>query len=105
MPGTWSDAQLALGFVANRTNVKQNIRAAGWYMSKMLHIWRGRGRSNAEKLPLAQSSYNCGAGCVLRAQKRAMNARDWPQLAEFLPAEARDYPIHIERHWRRMKEN
>ena len=99
---TWMDAQLALGFIASRTNPKQNIRAAAWYMRKMLFVWRGRGRSNAERLPLGQSAFNCGTGCVLRAQRKANDARDWEQISEFLPAEARDYPIHIKRHWTKM---
>lgn len=102
MAPTWMDAQLALGFVGNRTNPRLNIKAAAWYMRKMLYVWRGRDRTNAERLPLGQSAYNCGTGCVLRAQRKANEARDWDDIAPFLPTEARDYPIHIRRHYEKM---
>lgn len=102
MPATWVDAQLALGFVASPFSAKHNIKAAGWYMRKMLYVWRGRGRDAMEKLPLAQSSYNCGVACILRSQRKANDARDWLDIAPFMPAEAREYPIHIQRHYLRM---
>ncbi|MCK5016878.1 MAG: transglycosylase SLT domain-containing protein [Candidatus Peribacteraceae bacterium] len=102
MKPTWGDAQLALGFISSRTNPKHNIKAAAWYMRKMLFVWRGRGRSNLEKLPLGQSAFNCGTGCVLRAQRKAEDARDWEQISVFLPLEAREYPLHIKRHWLKM---
>ena len=105
MRPTWVDAQIALGFVSSRINPKHNIKAAAWYMRKMLFVWRGRGRSRAEKLPLGQSAFNCGTGCVLRAQRKAKNLRDWEDIAPFLPAEARDYPIHIRRHFNNMLGN
>jgi len=105
MAPTWTDAQLALGFISSRTNPRLNVKAAAWYMRKMLFVWRGRGRSLEEKLPLARSAYNCGTGCVLRAQRKASDARDWQELAPYLPAEARDYPIHIGRHYKRMTED
>jgi soluble lytic murein transglycosylase-like protein len=105
MKPTWFDAQIALGFVGSRTNPRLNIKSAAWYMRKMLFVWRGRGRSLLERLPLAQSAYNCGTGCVLRAQRKANEARNWEDIAPFLPQEARDYPIHIGRHYRRMRPN
>lgn len=74
-------------------------------MRKMLYVWRGRSRTWVERLPLAQSAYNCGTGCVLRAQRKADNQRDWEDLAPYLPKEARDYPIHIKRHYERMRED
>ena len=99
MPGTWTDAQLALGFVASPFSAKHNIRAAGWYMSRMLRTWSSRKRTSMEMLPLAQASYNCGTGCVLKAQRKANDARDFPEIAEYLPAEAREYPWHIRRRY------
>lgn len=105
MRPTWSDMQIQLGFIASRTSPKHNIMSAAYYMSKLLRVWRGRERTSEEKLPLAQSSYNCGTGCVLRAQGQSDDARDWENLAPFLPAEARDYPIHIRRHYLRMTEH
>jgi membrane-bound lytic murein transglycosylase MltF len=94
-----------MGFVASRTNPKHNIRAAAFYMSRMLHVWRGRDRSLMERLPLGQSAYNCGTGCVLGAQRRANDARDWEEIAPFLPKEARDYPIYIQYHYQKMRKN
>lgn len=102
MRPTWSDMQIQLGFIASRTSPKHNIMSAAYYMSKLLRVWQGRERTSEEKLPLAQSSYNCGTGCVLRAQRQSDDARDWEDLAPLLPAEARDYPIHIRRHYARM---
>jgi membrane-bound lytic murein transglycosylase MltF len=103
MQPTWEDMQLKLGFVGSRTNPRHNIRAAAFYMSKLLYVWRGRGRDKSEKLPLARSSYNCGTGCVLKAQRRANDARDWEDLAPHLPAEAREYVLHIRRHYQTME--
>jgi membrane-bound lytic murein transglycosylase MltF len=97
--------QLKLGFIGSRTNPKLNIEAAAFYMNRLLRVWRGRERSRDEKLPLAQSSYNCGTGCVLRAQRQANDARDWEVIAPHLPREAREYPLHIRRHYATMTEH
>jgi hypothetical protein len=68
----------------------------------MLHVWRGRERTALEKLPLALASYNCGAGCVINAQKKANDARDFEEISIFLPTEAAEYPIRIQSHWFKM---
>jgi hypothetical protein len=66
-----------------------------YYDGRMAHVWRGRNRTFDEITPLMLSSYNCGAGCVIKAQKLADDARDWKDFAHHLPREAREYPVRI----------
>ena len=100
MPGTWADAMRTLGLTGKRTDSALSIRAAGWYMARLERNWAGRGRTPPERLPLAMSSFNCGLGCVLSAQRRAQDARDWPAIAPYLPREAAEYPVRIAKHYR-----
>jgi len=95
MPDTWLDCQLKLGFVAPRSDAGKNIRCAAWYMGSRVEVWGGRNRTASEKLPLAQASYNCGTGCVLKAQKRCEDGRVFEDIVPCLPKETQEYPIKI----------
>ena len=82
MPGTWSDAQRALG-VRDVYNPGQNAWAAGWYMRRQLNRWVWD-RTDHQRLQLAQASYNAGFGHILHAQRLCGGARAWEQIAPCL---------------------
>ena len=97
MPGTWKDLEERTGQEGMPTEPALNITFGVVYMGQMLYIFRGRDRTEEEKLPWAQGSYNCGAGCVLRGQKKAGGVRDWKDVEWFVPKETRDYINYIRR--------
>lgn len=78
MPGTWSEAQRGIG-AGNVWHPDENIRAAAWYMGRMLRFWIWK-RTDAQRLELAQASYNAGAGNIHRAQKLCNGHRTWPEI-------------------------
>ena len=84
MPGTWGDAQKALG-VSNVWAASENIYAAGWYMQRQLGVWTWR-RTDIERLELAQAGYNAGVGNILRAQRLCGGAASWNAIKVCLPA-------------------
>lgn len=83
MPGTWAEAQRAIG-VRSVWSVRDNTLAAGWYMRRMLNIWIWD-RTTAQRLELAQASYNAGAGNILRAQRLCGKPKTWAEIRECLP--------------------
>jgi len=97
MPATGRDLARRTGQRGQLSSPSLNIMYGAVYMSQMVYIFRGRDRTKEEKLPWAQGSYNCGAGCVLRAQKRAGDIRDWKGVEWFVPKETRDYVNYIRR--------
>lgn len=99
MPGTWQEYQTALNALADVFDVKENIRAGAWYMHRMERIWSGRDRTPEERLPLAQASYNCGPGCVIRAQERCNDERLIQGVDPCLPEETSNYWKLIKRHY------
>jgi membrane-bound lytic murein transglycosylase F len=99
LSGTWNDCQLALGFVGSPFDAGTNIRCAAWYMGGRIDVWSGRARTSMEMLPLAHASYNCGTGCVLKAQRRCANGRLFHQISSCLPLETQEYSPRIERHY------
>jgi len=102
MPGTGKDLARQTGVSGSLFDPSLSIMYGSYYMRQMLHIWRARDRTSLEKLPWAQSSYNCGAGCVIRAQEKANDARDWQDSAPFMPKETRDYPVLIRKHYNEL---
>ena len=99
MPRTFAEISAVLGVKCAAFNARCSIMFGAYYDSRMYRIWAGRDRTVAEVIPLMLSSYNCGAGCVINAQKKANNARNWHELAQYLPKEARDYPVLIRKHY------
>ena len=83
MPGTWAEAERALG-VRNVYSATENSWAAGWYMRRMMAIWTSK-RTDYQRLQLAQASYNAGAGHIIEAQRRCDDARAWPSISRCLP--------------------
>lgn len=83
MPGTWREAQSALG-VRDVYSARENSWAAGWHMRRQLNIWSAD-RSDHQRLELAQASYNAGAGHIIEAQRRCGDPVDWPRISQCLP--------------------
>ena len=83
MPGTWSDAQRAIG-VRDINSPRENAWAAGWYMRRMVGIWVWD-RTDHQRLELAQASYNAGVGNILAAQRLCGRPRDWYSIKQCLP--------------------
>jgi len=96
MPGT----ALAMG-LQDRFDARESIRAGIAYDRRLWAMFAEE--SGLERLQFAFAGYNCGPGCVIRAQARA--ARDgaaterWAGIHPYLPAETRDYVPRILR-WR-----
>jgi len=84
MRPAWTDAQLALGFVASPYSAKHNIQAAAWYMSRIDRIWISP-RPKHERLKLDRAGYNTGAGHVLKAQRKCGDALIWRDISPCLP--------------------
>ncbi|BAE50560.1 transglycosylase SLT domain-containing protein [Paramagnetospirillum magneticum] len=83
MPGTWDQVtrELRLGGVSPHAPIA--IEAGAYYMAKLRQMWRN-GRSPHDRQPLAQASYNAGAGNILKAQETCGGARLWVVIAPCL---------------------
>ncbi|CUW41124.1 conserved protein of unknown function (Lysozyme-like domain 89-242) [Magnetospirillum sp. XM-1] len=83
MPATWDQLtrELRLGAVSPHAPIA--IEAGAYYMARLRQIWRG-GRDPADRQPLAQASYNAGAGNIINAQKVCGGARLWAVIAPCL---------------------
>lgn len=104
MPGTWEDAAAALHFPATATpfEARYAIRAAAWYMSVLRSKWKSLPRSEDDRRRLAQASYNAGLGNLIKAQKRAQGALDYPRIIARLSevtghANAHETTTYVER--------
>lgn len=110
MPDTWGDVtrQLRLGAVSPVHDVA--IDAYAYYMAKLRHVWRA-GRDPIDRQPLAQASYNAGAGSIIKAQRVCGGARAWADIAPCLvevtgPAHSREtltYVTRIDRYTRMIE--
>jgi Transglycosylase SLT domain len=96
MPGT----AVAMG-LQNRLDAKASIRAGIAYDRWLWDLFAAE--AGAQRLLFAFAGYNCGPGCVIRAQGRAQRAGQpddrWPAIRPWLPAETRAYVPRI-RDWR-----
>lgn len=82
MPRTWRDLEQELGISASPYNAKVNILFGTHYMKKMVRVWKAP-RTDAQRLELAQASYNAGAGNILKAQAKC-GGTTWHQIAPCL---------------------
>jgi len=101
MPGTWGDLtrELRLGAVSPHHAIA--IDAGAYYMAKLRRMWRA-GRDPADRQPLAQASYNAGAGNIIEAQRVCNGARLWAGIAVCLDevtgtAHARETTTYVAR--------
>lgn len=83
MPGTWRDItrEMRLGAVSPHAPIA--IEAGAYYMAKLRQVWRAN-RTAPDRQPLAQASYNAGAGNILKAQEICGGARLWAVIAPCL---------------------
>jgi len=95
MPGTWAEQSRIMGINASPFNPRANLHVGAAYMRRMLRVWKSE-RTNADRLRWAQGAYNCGAGCILRAQKKANHSTVWADVAPYVPGETRDYVARID---------
>ena len=86
MPGTWRDAQAALGPLAGVATIdpQASILAAGWYMGKLHRTWRAP-RPAMDRYLLSLASYNAGAGHIIEAQRRCGNFSLYRSIIPCLP--------------------
>jgi len=96
MPGTWRDAQEALGLRATPRNTEYAINAAGWYMRRMHSVWT-EPRPVEDRKRFAEASYNWGAGNVIRAQRTADGSVHFADIEPHLPNETRTYVQRIQK--------
>lgn len=96
MPGT----AVAMG-LRDRFDAKASIRAGIAYDRRLWRIFAAE--QGRHRLWFAFAAYNCGPGCVIRAQRRAAARGDptdrWAGIRGHLPAETRAYVPRIRR-WR-----
>lgn len=96
MPGT----AVAMG-LQDRLDAKASIRAGIAYDRRLWDVFAQE--SGLQRLWFAFAGYNCGPGCVIRAQARAAHrgARTdrWAAIRRWLPGETRRYVPRI-RSWR-----
>ena len=86
MPATWRELTGSLGWqAADPFSVELNIEAGAVYMARMRAVWRAP-RPERDRHDLAMASYNAGAGNIIKAQKFAGGAMDWPAVAKALPS-------------------
>ena len=101
MPRTWAEQSAAMGINASPFHPRANALVGAAYMRRMLGVWKSD-RSALDRLRWAQGSYNCGPGCVLKAQKRADGATAWLLVSPLVPRETRDYVLKIDRWYGEM---
>jgi len=99
MPGT----ALAMG-LQDRFQARPSIRAGIFYDRRLWGIFAAE--RGLERLWFALAAYNCGPGCVIRAQEAAAAlgrpTDRWGDLRPLLPAETRSYVPRIRRWHRRF---
>lgn len=80
MPATWKQETrlMSLGLVDPHM-VEPSLQVGAAYMAKMRKTWKAR-RPEGSRRKLAQSSYNAGAGSLIRAQTKCTRANRSPRL-------------------------
>lgn len=102
MPGTWAEQSSRMGIQASPYNPRANSLVGAAYMRRMLRVWTAE-RAEIERLRWAQGSYNCGPGCILKAQKRNGGTTRWHLIEYDIPRETREYIQRIQRWYDRLK--
>jgi soluble lytic murein transglycosylase-like protein len=100
MPATYVEQAGIMGINAHPTNPRANVLVGAAYLRRMLIGWSSP-RPNPERLRWAWGAYNCGFGCMLKAQKRANGTLQWSVVRRHVPAETRIYVDRIE-YWRSL---
>lgn len=98
MPDTWAMLATEFGIEASPNDPRYAIQLGALYTRRQYDQWTAP-RSVSDRKKLALASYNCGLGCVLRAQRRAAGAAGYDAIAIYLPEETVTYNVRITQ-WR-----
>lgn len=99
MPGTWREYQTEFKTLASAFDPAHSIKAGAWYMFKMRRFWSSP-RPEYDRHSLALTSYNWGAGNVLKAQKQCADRLLYSEIARCINVtEAQEYAPRIWRHY------
>ena len=96
MDATHAEISKALGIKCSQFNPRCSIMFGAYYDDRMTRNFLGkRDRQNEDALLIGLAAYNCGLGCVLKAQKRCFDARLICGINPCLPAESVEYTKRI----------
>ncbi len=85
MPGTWREVSQKMQWQGvSASSASHSIYAGAWYMARMRRIWKAR-RSERDRYDLALSSYNAGAGNLIKAQQLCAGVPDYAGIVRCLP--------------------
>lgn len=111
MPGTWQELIVRMQLAENASvfDPELNIKASAYYMRRQINIWTSP-RPAEDRLFLAMSSYNAGAGNIISAQALCDGALLYQQIIRCLPdvtgehsKETIDYVAKINRFYFRFR--
>jgi soluble lytic murein transglycosylase-like protein len=96
MPGTWSDIMKKETWIINDVwEPRWNIAAGIYYDRWLWNIWKAD-RPWIERVKFMMGSYNCGAGNVLKAQRRCTyQCNAWVGVEQYVPHETYHYVHRI----------
>lgn len=84
MPRTWEELERKLKIKGSALNPNLNIQFGIYYMAQMMKGWSPDNRTHADRIKLAQASYNAGRGNLYKAQKKAGGANDYKSIISSL---------------------
>ena len=90
MPGTLDEMATQYGMNPRAYHARTNIQLGVAYMARLFKFWHVDRTKQCHR-EVAQASYNCGPGCVLKAQVKADGAPCLDRIAPYLPRETREY--------------
>ncbi|MGA1867697.1 MAG: transglycosylase SLT domain-containing protein [bacterium] len=92
MPKTFTEIQSKQSWIKNINDPKWNIPGGIYYDNYLYRRWDIE-HSTKNKMAFMFSSYNCGRGCTLRAQRKYPHedCDVWENVAPFAPKETRNY--------------
>jgi membrane-bound lytic murein transglycosylase F len=107
LPSTFDEQMKRLRDNCSPWNARCSIKAGIDYDRRMYRVWDNHPQKRwpNEIIPLMLASYNCGAGCVIKAQSRAGGVRNYPDLKHRLPDETIDYVARIRRYYREYRQD
>ena len=96
MDATHAEISRALGIKCSQFNPRCSIMFGAYYDDRMTRNFLGkRDRQPEDALLIGLAAYNCGLGCVLRAQERCFDARLICAINPCLPLETSQYVTRI----------
>lgn len=98
MPSTWKELSAKVGIKSDPYHPRDAILLGAIYTRQQYDQFTAE-RTELDRKKLALAAYNCGLGCVLRAQGRSGGETAYILIAPYLPQETRQYNELIIR-WR-----